>query len=389
MPWIPRIAGALCLAAAGAAAEPLALAARHAAPPGHDVGRTVALAGSRVVLGGQVWDHEDETVLLFDAGTGRPSGRLVPPGRDWYGPFVRALDAEGGRVLVCARGHPRSAVRRSTALLFALRPIREIAHFVMPAGRHREHGQFGGNCAVSGRHVAISATRLDGAHKNEGAVFLYDADTGDPVRTIRSPEPRRRGFFGSEVALSDGHLAIAQADTSGALPWHGSVYVYDLASGALRHVFRRPEGSRGYFATSLAMADGRILIGSTIDRVGRRKSGLAFLYDLETRALLARLAPPPEHHARWFGNDVALWGERALVGAFDADLGAREAGAAYLFDATDGTPLQVLAHPAGEAGAQFGAAVDLGPAGAVIGAPGEHARGRGDGAVYHFRWDTP
>lgn len=380
------LASLLGLIATGAVAGPLELVTRIGAPGHNDIGYTIALTPSRIVIGDSDWSYDNEAVFLFDAATGEPAGHLSPPDARWYGPYARALATDGERILVCSHGHGGSAGSPNTSLLFATDLPRVAARFGRPEGEDREHGQFGRNCAVSADHVAISATRWDGAHKDEGTVYLYDALTGALIRKIRAPEPRKNGLFGSEVALSGGLLAIAQANTNGKLPWHGSVYVYDVESGALRHVFRRPKDSRGYFATSLAMADGRILIGSTIDRVERTKSGLAFLYDLKSRALIARLAPPPEHDGHWFASTLTLWEDYALVGAFDADLGARKAGAAYLFDATDGALLQVLAHPAPEARAEFGAALDLGPAGAVIGAPGEWDSARGAGAVYHYRW---
>jgi cysteine-rich repeat protein len=91
----------------------------------------------------------------------------------------------------------------------------------------------------------------------------------------------------------------------------------------------------------------------------------------------------------YFGRSVSIDGGVALVGANLDDDGGADAGAAYVYrwnGASWAEEHKLLAGD-GEAGDSLGLSVSLDGDVALVGAPGEDARGAGAGAGYVYRWD--
>lgn len=231
----------------------------------------------------------------------------------------------------------------------------------------------------------MGAERTQGDHKDEGIAYLFDGATGGLVHTFHPPTPMPNIAFGKDVALWGDYVAIAQRMITGEFGSPGAVHLYDRTSGDLVHTFTRPPASEGYFAASVDMDDGKIMIGSSFDSIAGDDTGLVFLFDLETKEELMRFAAPVGHDNTSFGGAVALSGDYALIGATDVSEKGDDAGAAYLFNIRNGDLEQVLFDPTPDDQEVFGIAVDLGPDGAVVGSFRDSTKDYDAGAVHYFR----
>jgi outer membrane protein assembly factor BamB len=114
------------------------------------------------------------------------------------------------------------------------------------------------------------------------------------------------------------------------------------------------------------------------------RSGAAYLFDVKTGQQRARLVPGDGVPNGHFGRSVAISGDTLLIGAEGDDEYGPFTGAAYLFDAATGEQLAKLFAADGVEGDFFGQSVAVSNNIAVVGAPWDDDNGSNSGSVYVF-----
>jgi hypothetical protein len=167
-------------------------------------------------------------------------------------------------------------------------------------------------------------------------VHVFNSN-GILARTLFSPRPIRSEGFGFRIvgaAAGDDEIAIIAApgvSFPGAANQPGTVYAIDLDTSATLHSWTSPDPSaEDLFGWSIAVDSQRVLIGAPYADVGAQNAGAAYLFDLGTGRLLQTVHnPTPLEHER-FGFAVALRGDCALIGAPYEWNRSFQSGAAYL-----------------------------------------------------------
>lgn len=113
------------------------------------------------------------------------------------------------------------------------------------------------------------------------------------------------------------------------------------------------------FGASVDINNRVIIVGAYGDAPNGSFSGSAYLFDADTRAQLHKLIPSDGSAQDQFGTSVSISGNRAIVGAPNANK-------VYVFDVQTGQQLRVIQGP-GAFG--FGEGVDLDGTTAIIGSP--------------------
>jgi hypothetical protein len=207
----------------------------------------------------------------------------------------------------------------------------------------------------------------------------------DLALTLRNPEPAAEAQFGYAVAVVGSNVLVGAPFDDGAATDAGAAYLFDGTSGALLQTFRSPNPAAGdWFGIAVAAVGENVLVGALGDDTGARDAGAAYLFDGKTGALIRALQKPTPAEADWFGGAVVVAGESILVGAPLDDLGAVDAGAAYLFDGTSGALLQTLRNPTPNEGDWFGVALAASGGRVMVGAFLDDAAGTDAGAVHLF-----
>ena len=146
------------------------------------------------------------------------------------------------------------------------------------------------------------------------------------------------------------------------------------------------------FGISVARDGSTILVGAArADINGNIDQGAAYLFTENGNTgwtMEARLTANDGAASDLFGFAVALDGDTALIGAYQADInGSGDQGAAYIFsnNGLSWNQTTKLAAAGGSAGDEFGAAVALDGSTALVGVPLDDIGGNADqGAVYVF-----
>jgi len=217
---------------------------------------------------------------------------------------------------------------------------------------------FGASVAGVGTDRLLVGAYLDSAGAiSAGAAYLFST-SGSLLTTFTNPTPAAGENFGISVAAmgTDRVLIGAQFGDGGA-PDVGAAYLFSV-SGALLTTFNNPTPAPAdHFGFSLAaVGSDRVLIGAYQDDTGAGDAGAAYLFRTNG-ALLTTFTNPAPALLDHFGNSVAAVGtDRVLIGAWKDDSGATDAGAAYLFS-TSGALLTTFTNPAPASNEHFGFSV--------------------------------
>jgi len=144
------------------------------------------------------------------------------------------------------------------------------------------------------------------------------------------------------------------------------------AYGVLLQTFNNPTPASGDdFGFSVSLSGNNVLVGAFDDNTGANDAGSAYLFDATTGNLLQTFNNPTPVSSDLFGFSVSLSGNFVLVGALNDDTGASNAGSAYLFDATTGNLLQTFNNPTPASSDRFGFSVSVSGNNVLVGAPND------------------
>ncbi|MGB5960632.1 MAG: CHAT domain-containing protein [Coleofasciculaceae cyanobacterium] len=223
---------------------------------------------------------------------------------------------------------------------------------------------FGWSVAGVGNNILVGAPFTlspGGGIFQAGSAYLFDGTTNALLQTFNNPTPGVSDQFGYSVSGLGANVLIgAPYKDVGGLIDVGSAYIFDSTTGALSQTLDNPTpAASDFFGWSVAGVGTNALVGALGDSTGAVNAGSAYLFDGTTGALQQTFNNPNPGVGDFFGRSVAAVGSNVLIGAHSADIGAANAGAAYLFDGTTGVLQQTFVNPNGTTGAgnEFGWAV--------------------------------
>ena len=157
---------------------------------------------------------------------------------------------------------------------------------------------------------------------------------GGYPKTLTSPNAQYEGWFGTAVAIS-GKLAVVGAydETADGYSEAGHAYVYNANTGQLIENLTSPNAQEGgAFGCSVAISGKLAVVGAPYERAdGYGYSGHAYVYNAITGKMFETLTSPNAQTDGNFGNSIGISGKLAILGAIGEIAGFYQAGHAYLF----------------------------------------------------------
>ena len=309
-------------------------------------GSAIAVVGDRIVIGAPGAEVLDSLpmhgkLFIYDANNGLLVHEVEPDVRANKG-MGSALTVAGTQVLAGISGHSINGPSTGAGAVYV---------FNASTGQIDDRIfnptlQGGG---LFGRDVAASSDMfVAGAHNDallpisarHGLAHVFDSSTHELLYTIENPNPDSidgfRDNFGLRVAISEDFVFVASPGNDiGTVVDLGSVYAYDSANGSLRYRLDNPTG-RAYESFGFELTrfgDDDLLIGAVAAEVdGIQGAGIVYLVDgLTGNTLLEIPNPEPEQGA--FGTNITVMGDKLLISKIFADLpGVPDAGVVYVFD---------------------------------------------------------
>ncbi len=277
----------------------------------------------------------------------------------------------------------------------------EVVHEtrVFRAADAMDYDWFGSDVAVGDGIIAIGAPGHSGAFgsrglPNNGAVYAFDLATGE-FRYAYTPEDTWvLSYFGSQLHIENGHLfASAPGDMTNGFS-SGAVYVFDAFNGELVRKIVAPDGAAyEYFGWSIDAHDGRVLVGAPSE--GANDSGLkpttpgaAYVFDYLTGELVTKITLDDSELFDEFGRFVSLNDDVAVIGRTTFHRPDIRNQLAHVFDAETGQHLRTLFADGDPLLERRPHAVDIDADHAVVGAVFAENADRPLGAAYVFDVET-
>lgn len=355
-----------------------------------EFGYAVGVSADRIVIGAHLMDElgrqrsDAGSVYVLDLATQQQLFKLnatpIATG-EWFGCAVAVQDRVA---VVGARNNSDLRTMGGAAYVFDLTTGQQHAELHATDGADRDW--FGHSVSLSGRYAIIGAIGSDVRGPESGAAYVFDALSGSQMRRLFAPDGLEGDLFGCSVGISGDRAIVGARDARGRGTRSGAAYVIDVETGQLIYKLV-PEDLEAYdsFGASVAIDGNLALVGSPKDDDRGDGAGAAYLFDLTDGQMISKFTAPDGRPEQWFGWSVALHADRAVVGAlYDNSIGY-QSGSAYIFDALTGEFVHKIRALDGGTRHEFGGAVAIHGAQAVVGARRNDDRGAKTGAAYLFQ----
>lgn len=189
-----------------------------------------------------------------------------------------------------------------------------------------------------------------------GVVRVFDAASGDQLHTLAAPQGQRGDLFGDAIAMDNGLIAISAPAPDLENRRTGLVYLFDAATGDLVRTIDPPGRIAGDgFGTSVALDNGLLAVGTNPLSVGSADTRYAYLIDTSTGEVIHQFQSFGPQSDR-FGYAVALDGGLVAVGAPND---GTDPGAVFVYETSTGFPISKLTPENGNTTTDMGTRVHL------------------------------
>lgn len=314
------------------------------AAAGDEYGYPVAIWGEFIVIG--AWHDDDHgsnsgSAYVYDRVTGAELFKLTASDASAGAQFGYPITVSDGVALIGAFGDSQLGREAGAAYLFDVTSGVELHKLTASDGRIDDW--FGVSVAHSGQYAVVGANQTDDDGPDSGSAYLFDVATGTELMKLRASDAAAGDWFGFDVAI-DGDVVLVGARRHNAGAVHaGAVYVFDAGTGEERLKLTASDAEAGAnFGRAVAVSGNLAVVGAPLTSHAGLNSGTAYVFDVTTGAEVLRLVADDAAGSANFGVSVAIHGTRAVVGAFgDSERGVA-AGAAYVFDVTTGAQVAKL-----------------------------------------------
>ncbi|MCB1233192.1 MAG: hypothetical protein KDN19_23310, partial [Verrucomicrobiae bacterium] len=264
--------------------------------------------------------------------------------------------ALGDRYVVCGeRSNDDRGLNAGAAQVYDARTGRHLRTLF---GTDTNGGEnFGESVAVFGNYALVGAPGANNG--NGGLAYLFDLRRGRQIQVFTPSDAAPGLNFGVSVALGPDVAFVGASTRNG----KGGVYRYDLKTLSETIIEATDGVADDDFGAVLDMEGRWLLVAAPQES---SSIGKAYLIDTESLETLRTFNPSDGVAADFFGNSVALDGDFALIGAPGQDSSGAEAGAAYLFQISNGAEIHKF--EGSDAGDLYGQAVAMDENRIVIGA---------------------
>ncbi len=259
--------------------------------------------------------------------------------------------------------------------------------------------RFGERVAIHGNWAAISAFRDDENGANSGSVYIYRRNgyNWDFFQHILPSEIETDDQFGKRVSIYDDKMLIGAWADDDMGSNSGAVYAFQF-NGAIwdyqQKIFASDASGGDNFGDDVAIYENRAIVGASRDNTNAPNAGAAYLFELTNGNWVEqqKIITDDGQDSDRFGFAVDIWDKTVIVGAYFDDDGGIDSGSAYIFRlnlALNQWEQQQKFVPANLASDdRFGISVAIANGQAIVGAPRSDVQGANSGNAYIFSYNS-
>ncbi len=255
---------------------------------------------------------------------------------------------------------------------------------------------FGSSVSISGEFGLVGAWRDDDNGTDSGSVYVYHRDGIEWVEETKltASDGAADDHFGGPNALF-GNIALVGSgrdDDNGTDSGSAYIFRFDGSGWVEEAKLTASDGSAGdFFGINVSLFGDTALIGAMGDDDNGTDSGSAYIfkYDGNTWVEEAKLTAADGAAGDSFGSRGSLSGDTALIGAMNDDDNGTDSGSVYVFrhDGSGWVEEAKLTAADGAAADGFGNQISLSSDIALIAATWDDDNGPDSGSAYVFRYD--
>jgi len=211
---------------------------------------------------------------------------------------------------------------------------------------------FGSSVSLEGNRVMIGAFGANGAAMNSGAAYVFERQPDESwleVARLDASDGAAGDYFGFWVSLDGDRALISALFDRTAAGRTGSAYVFERQADGQWLETRKLQAGDGAaedrFGWRVSLDQDRALVGALGDGDRGNSSGSAYLFSLKADGQWSeavKLTAADGANGDRFGGSVALGNGRALIGAYNDNDAGRDSGTVYLFENLEGPDRSVL-----------------------------------------------
>jgi hypothetical protein len=332
---------------------------------GDNFGYSIAATSNQIVVG--AWNADNPgagagATYVYDAAnlSATPT-KLSPSGLEASDQFGFSVAATSNHVVVGTQRDDDQGIDAGAVYVYDATNLSTTPTKLAPTGLD-DDDLFGASVAATSNQIIVGAYKDDDQGFNAGAIYVYDANNLSATPTKLAPTGLSSpDYFSYKIAASSNQIVVsAHRDSSNT----GAVYVYDATNLSATPTKLAPSGldENDNFGFAIAVTSNLIVVGAKDDDDQGSQAGAVYVYDATNlSATPTKLAPSGLGTGDQFGYSVTAYGNQIIVGANQDDDQGSQAGAVYVYDATDlsAAPTKLTAAD-GSANHFFGTAVSLG-----------------------------
>ncbi len=172
--------------------------------PGRAFGTSAEITDDYFLIGAGAASGPGD-VYVFDRQSGEQLRRIRPTS-PLPGAFGRTLDAEGDLFIASSLASPSGTGRAWVYNAHTGQALRMLQHPEPAQGdRFAQDG-----VAISWPYAAVTCASCSLHDDFDGAVFVFNIETGALIATLGSPQPQYAGWFGSAVAMEGATIVVGE-----------------------------------------------------------------------------------------------------------------------------------------------------------------------------------
>jgi len=317
------------------------------------------------------------TATVFDAITGDPILDLIPQDSSSIG--ISSVAVDGNLIVIGSTSDSDNGFQSGAVFVFDAKTGQQITKLTALDG---EPGDWLGNAvSISNGIVAVGSVRDD---RSVGSAYLFDALSGTQLFKLNSHDADVGDDFGSSIDIQNGVVAVGAPGVDNIRG--ASVYLFDAATGVeFDTVEANDHLSFGNaFGKAVALDNGLLAVGDWEDDVNGVNSGSVYILEVSTGNVLRKLTPVDGESGDAFGRSLAFHDGLIAIGAYHDDDNGFDSGSAYIYDAITGQQLSKIHAPEGQANEVFGLSIEIEDGLVIVGVARDADLGHDSGSMHLF-----
>ncbi|MEM8756566.1 MAG: GC-type dockerin domain-anchored protein [Planctomycetota bacterium] len=363
---------------------------------GEQFGHNVAIEGETAVVGA-LFDgfrgSEAGSAFVFNALAGALLDRIVGTDTAADDGFSDGVAVSDGRIYIGAPENEANGRQSGRVYVFDAPSRNQIDRLdperIVFVGENPVGAAFGWSVDAGDGFIAVgSPGDVEGANGGGGAVYIYHEQTRTRIGKFFASDAGFADNMGRRVATASGRVFAASPFDDDNGTDSGAVYMFDAATGQQLRKLIAPKGAaHDNFGLGLAADGDTLVVGAPFSDGNGASSGSVYVFDLNTGNAIGELIATDNAAGDQFGRAVAIDGDRIVVASRGADLNGSASGAVYVFDRASRRQIATLLPSDGKAGDVFGNAVAISEDRVLVGAEGNNDAGEQAGTAYLFTVD--